>query len=965
MSTEQSSPSHARLQAALRESELLREMAELLASSLDLERILYVLVKRTTQVCEVERCTVWLLEDTRGVLRPKTYHLASKSLDSKLINAADHLWYRTPLPMDIPVIRTLFSETGMFYVEDLRTIPSLQRIAETFLVGSVLLVALIREGRPVGMLSLDDPGSTRAFSPEQMQLARAIGQQAAIAIDNARLYQQSKAEQKRAEQLIERVRSIYEVAETINASEDVNTVFSVAIEHLTRGLAAKSGMIALLESGELRQVSSTGDEAAASQLPSSISLARLPNCRHAATSGEALYVTSDQTEEDEILWFRNAGYRNIMIVPLMIRAKAPGTAAKLAEAARCVGLAFVNYPQQPPTRGQFAYALDIVEQCALAVEKSQLLAEIRQAATVATERAKTLDAIFHAMSEGITVTDMQGNVLIQNDAASHFLGLPKNTRSHLTTFLRRYPTYTVDGRLIPESDFPLTRALRGERIRAERFVTRRADGEERILEINIAPMYDSDERHIGLVSAFRDVTEHIQAEQRIRHALDTMLHVSEALSGITDMKTILHSVLERTLTTLNCERGAVFLLDEEQYRFEMLFTTGFSKEEEKQWYEDQQLWLSPTPDQYHVFYQQLMAGHAALINADQCPYQPNPLSHIVVLAAPIKHNKRVHGLIVIDRSLAPAVEWSQASTEAAQQERHEFSIWDIAVLEGIAQLAGLAMEQTHWQQEAINAQTREAAMREANELKDEFLAITAHEFRSPLTIILAQSQLVGRNLTRLAKQVQDSESIDKAVKNLAVVEDQARQLTDIVKTFLEVTQLNRGQLTLDLAEVNLADIAQQVARHYSGTSEFHPIQYAIDPDEQPYLVRGDSARLQQVIANLVANAMKYSPLGGAITIRLRRYAGNNHHPLIEVCVEDKGIGIPAEFQPRLFERFYRAPNGLETRTKGIGLGLYIVAQFIQLHGGDIHVESSGVSGEGSRFIIALPALERAHTGDDR
>src|SRR5579863_9192916 len=85
---------HLRLQAALRESEMLRELAELLASSLDLEHILKVLVKRTTEVCEVERCAVWLLEDERGTLRPQTYHLSSPMLDRKIIKAADALWYR-------------------------------------------------------------------------------------------------------------------------------------------------------------------------------------------------------------------------------------------------------------------------------------------------------------------------------------------------------------------------------------------------------------------------------------------------------------------------------------------------------------------------------------------------------------------------------------------------------------------------------------------------------------------------------------------------------------------------------------------------------------------------------------------------------------------------------------------------------------------------------------------------------
>ncbi len=955
MSTDQrpltSSQEQIRLQAALRESEILREFAELLASSLDLERILHVLVKRTTQVCEAERCCVWLLEDARGVLHPKTYHLAVRLFDRTMINAADRIWYRSPISMSDPVARRLFSEQAILSIPDLRNEPSLQHVAETFLVRSILLVPLVREGRPVGMLSLDDPGKIRVFTPEQHQLVRSIGQQASIAIDNARLYQQARTERRRAEQLIDRVRSIYEVALTVNASEEISTVFQVAMEHLARGLDAEGGMIALLANDTLHPIMHTLDEEHSLAQGLSFKLDQLPHFQHAASSGQPEFVTVEQAQGDECAWFQRVGFQNIMIVPLMGQAQEPDTVS------RCVGLAFINFRPNhaPPSKGQFAYAQDIAAQCALAVEKSQLLAEVRQAAEIANERANTLDAVFHAMNEGITVSDMGGNVLVLNNAASHFLGVPKNSKAHLLRFLRRYPAYTIDGRIIPEEQFPLSRALRGERIRSEQFITRRADGEERILEINIAPMFDSHEQQIGVVSAFRDVTESIHAEQRIRQALDTMLHVAEAVSGITDIEVILRSVLERTITTLSCQRGAVFLLDDQRQTFEPLLEIGFDRDSRQEWVKEQRAWLDPDPEHDHGFYRELLAGHTALVDAEQCPYQPNPLSHIMILAAPIKHNNRVHGLLALDRSSYTV--GTGSTTDEAEAERHEFGIWDIAVLEGIAQLAGLAVEQAHWQQEAINARASEAAMREANMLKDDFLAITAHEFRTPLTIILAQSQLVVRILSRLSQQLEGNEALQKATKNLSVVEEQARQLTNIVKTFLEVTHINRGQLSLELIEVNLAEIVRDVTEHYSAASEQHPIHCDIAPGETLYTVRGDGARLQQIIANLVENAIKYSLPGGAVTIHLRATIGADNTPRVEVCVEDNGIGVPQEYQARLFERFYRAPNSLDSKTKGIGLGLYVVAQLLQLQGGSIHVESSGVMGEGSRFIFSLPALE--------
>jgi len=778
MSVDQPAPSnnqeHQRLLAALRESEILREFAELLTSSLDLNHILQVLVKRTTEVCQVERCAVWLLNDSRNRLRPATYYLSSQKLDGQMIMAADHIWKFSSLSFADPVIKRLFNENGMLYLEDLTTEPSMHSVAETFLVRSILLFALVREGRPVGMLTLDEPGKMRTFSHEQLQLARAISQQASMAIDNARLLQ-----------------------------------------------------------------------------------------------------------------------------------------------------------------------------------------EAQKAAKLAMERANTLDAIFHAMTEGISVLDLEGHILMRNNAAASFLGKDRYIKDQLDEVLNLHPTYTVQGQLITEDNFPVTRALRGERIRGERFVTTRADGNERILEVNIAPLFDASKMQIGVVSAFRDVTEQIRSEQRIRQALDTLLHVAEAVSGITEVKAVLQSVLERTLVTLNCDRGVVQLYDEEQHCFRLLFSIGFSDETEQLWLKDQNVWLHNLSDQNHSFQEQLLAGNATLINADQCPHQPNPFDHLMILAAPILHNNRLYGIILLDRSVYPRPDHSILPADNRQPVQNEFTLWDIAVTEGIAQMAGLAVDQALWQQEAIHARANEAAMREANALKDEFLAITAHEFRTPLTVILAQSQLVARILKRISKQAVDAgiTKLPQVIENLSVIEDQTHQLTNIVSTFLEVTRLNRGELTLQSEEVDLSALAQQVVLRYSTLSKEHSIGCFIEPYEKPYLVKGDSARLQQIIANLVENAVKYSLPGGTIKVCLRNYSNYEGKAVIEVCVEDNGIGIPKDAQPRLFERFYRAPNIERSTTKGIGLGLYIVAQLLMLQEGSIHVESSGIPGEGSRFIFTLPALE--------
>ena len=977
-----------RLLTALRESEILRELGELLASSLDLNRILQVLVRRTTEVCEVERCAVWLLDEQRGMFVPATYHISSQQLDSQTVKNAGHIWHSSTLPLDDPTMRRLLDEKGMLFLEDLHGEASMRFVADTFLVRSVLLLALVRDGQPVGLMSLDNPDQVRTFSPQQIQLARAIAQQAAIAIGNGRLYQQAQMERRRAEQLIKRAQATNEVAMAVNTGEDLADVLAIALDHLVQGLDASGGAIVLLE-GETPVVVSRkhlkGDSEHSQDVPAGITLSDLPHCQQAALSGTPLFFDVERIEGTEHEWYRSLGLAHTMIIPLMagiMRKNTETTREERRSQPYCLGFAIAHYTHtnHQPAPGQVAFAQDIATQCALAIEKHRLLEDSNVAAALAMERANTLDAVFQSLTEGITVITQDGEVLIRNNAASYFLGVPLNSVDTLHGFLQRFPTFTLHGEPIAEEDFPVARALRGERIRGERFITYRANGTQRVIEVNVTPMFDSAKQQIGVVSAFRDITAHMHAEVHIQRALETMLHVAEAVSGITDIHDILRSVLQLTLSTLNCEHGGVYMYDATQQRFTPLLSVGFLPEVELQWLNEQSRWLTDNGTELQPLKELLMQGHATLLNAEQlrskAEHLPKLFRRTMILAAPITHSDRLLGLMLLDR---PPTFKEQDDQES------EFTMWDMAIVEGISQLAGLAIKQARLQEEATNARANEAAMREANALKDDFLSITAHEFRTPLTVILAHSQLLLRSLRRTGELGKK----DSMGDSLSIIEEQAHLLTNIVNTFLEVTQINRGQLELKVEPVDMAEIAIQVVTNYSTTSPDHLVSCEIEPCTYDYVVMGDSARLFQVLVNLVQNAIKYSPLGGPVTVRLRQritsgYTENSAAEIkatmgknageiqaasyalqarrsIEVSVEDRGMGIPKDAQARLFERFYRAPNTQSSKVKGIGLGLYLVAELLRMHGGTIRVESSGILGEGSCFIFALPALERDDT----
>ncbi len=954
-----------RLQHALRESEILRELTELLASSLDMNHILRILVKRTTEVCEVERCAVWLYEESRDSFVPKTYFLSMQPrFDKQTIKAGDSAWYKSVLYPSNPFFQRITSKKGIVQCADLRVEPGMEEFATQFVVRSILFIALRREGRVVGMLSLDNPGRTTQFSSEQQQLVRAIGQQAAVAIDNARLYQHAHNENKRAERMIKRAQSIYEVALAVNSHEDLSVVLGIATQHLVSGLDAKGGSIFLLDNGALLLASTT--ELDIMNVALSPPLDDLPRCREALEKEEPSFFTQEQVSGIEQAWYQQIGLTNLFIVPLIAGSNSTnnGDTRKkkntvLIEEKHCVGFAFVSFAKNArhPSKGHCAFAQDIAAQCALAIERNQLLTSANQAAMQATDQANTLNAVFNAMSEGVMVLDQDGQVVVNNQAASHFLGMPLYAKASLTDFLQTYPTYTQQGQPMSYEDFPLTRALHGENIRGERFVTRRADNSERIVELNSVPLHDSESRRIGIVNAFRDVTEQARVEQRIRQALDVMLNAAEVLSGVTDTKEILRIILTMTLHAIGCERGFVHLFDAEREIFTPLLAIGFSGDENSFWNKEQHYWFTPGISHTDEPFASLLAGHATLIPPEHRISQQDTGHSDTVLVAPLTHGPKLFALMVLDRAASQKEADDDILPPHRQYARREFSVWDVTVVEGIAQFAGLAIEQAHWQTEVEIARTNEAEMRASNALKDEFLSITAHEFRSPLTIILTNSQMLGRTMRRIPELPKR----DRLQEYITSIEEQTRQLTDIVSTFLEVSHLNKGQIVLKQEKIDMNELLQQAVNTHSVVTTKHSIHYFAEIDAPSYYVPGDRARLQQILGNLIQNAIKYSPHGGPITLSTRRICNSTGKAQLEVRVSDKGIGIPADALPHLFERFYRAPNVASGKTKGIGLGLYLVAELLRLHEGTIRAESSGEYGEGSCFIVTLPLVESDET----
>ena len=229
---------------------------------------------------------------------------------------------------------------------------------------------------------------------------------------------------------------------------------------------------------------------------------------------------------------------------------------------------------------------------------------------------------------------------------------------------------------------------------------------------------------------------------------------------------------------------------------------------------------------------------------------------------------------------------------------------------------------------------REAVV-ELNQTKSDLIAMMAHDFRGPLTAIMGFAELL-RN-----------EDVEQEERNqmLDTILESSRSLTRLANDTLAMAHMEENDLTLDVEPLDFSALARSVATMYRDEREVR----VETPTESGPVVRADRGRIRQALENLVGNAIKYSPGGGEVTIRVEAVGGS-----VRVSVRDKGIGVPPEEVERIFARFARASNAAKSGISGSGFGLYISAQIVRRHGGRMWVESE--LGKGSSFIFELPLV---------
>lgn len=263
---------------------------------------------------------------------------------------------------------------------------------------------------------------------------------------------------------------------------------------------------------------------------------------------------------------------------------------------------------------------------------------------------------------------------------------------------------------------------------------------------------------------------------------------------------------------------------------------------------------------------------------------------------------------------------------------------DLRFAEELSRRAAMAIDNAMLYREA----------QEAIHIRDAFLSVASHELKTPLTSLLGFLDLLQRRVTT-GTVVGERER-----RRIEVAQQQAHRLHKMIASLLDLSRLQTGQLSIERNQVDLGGLLRRIAEEMAPTLP-HNHKLILETPEEPLVVIGDDLRLEQVIQNLLQNAVKYSPYGGPVVASVEQHAGQ-----ARLCVRDSGLGIPRDDLGLIFTRFYRAANTTGHHLSGMGVGLYVVRQIVELHGGRVAVES--VEGEGSTFTITLPLAARERLG---
>jgi len=543
-------------------------------------------------------------------------------------------------------------------------------------------------------------------------------------------------------------------------------------------------------------------------------------------------------------------------------------------------------------------------------------------------QVRRTEAMVAGMAEGVLLVDGEGRTVFINPAGQTLLG-KRDVGVPITRHAMVYRLRDANERILDPEELPAARALStGREVRDTTVIIAR-EGTDRVAVSMSATPLQEDGRTSGVVVTFRDVTERRRLEEQMQVQAERAQILADAgafFSSNVDPTWVNQAIAERVAEVLG-DWSAVILRDGDSK--ELRVASIYHRDMASLGLAWSYVCRQPLVVGEGIIGQVVATGYPSLTTgvhptADKTnpgTYHQSSVKLASLLILPLRTRREMIGALII----------------AANDPERAMTDDKLPLAEILAERATLAIENARLYTEQVEARHK---VEDLSRLKDEFLSIASHELRTPVTSI--------KGYTQLAKMLIKDGDLDTSEEYLDIALDQIDRMSRLILELLDVSRIETGRLEIRREPIEWPQFVREVVqRHHTAASDrrFH-----VSVPEDGKVVSGDRERLEQVLGNLLENAVKYSPDGSDVTVAVED-RGDSY--VTAVC--DRGIGIPADELAQVFERFHRGRQVSSTNYGGLGLGLYITKQIVERHGGTIWVESR--QGQGTTFQFSLAASE--------
>jgi PAS domain S-box-containing protein len=537
------------------------------------------------------------------------------------------------------------------------------------------------------------------------------------------------------------------------------------------------------------------------------------------------------------------------------------------------------------------------------------------------------EAMIGGMSDGVLLVDGEGRTVFINPAGQRLLG-KSEIGVPITKQAEIYRFRDEHGRVLDPQELPAAQALSTGRSVHDVTVLIARELDRVAVSMSATPLHE--EGHTsGVVVTFRDITERRALEEQMQVQAERAQILADAgafFSSNIDPTWVTQAIAERVAEVLG-DWSAVILRNGDSK--ELSVAAIYHRDMSSLGLAWSYIYRQPLIVGEGIIGQVVATGYPSLTTdvrsltgkTDPGVYHSSPVKLASLLILPLRTRREMIGALVI----------------AANDPDRAMSDDKLPLAEVLAERAALAIENAKLYTEQVEARRK---VEDLSRLKDEFLSIASHELRTPVTSI--------KGYTQLAKMLIREGDLGTSEEYLDIALDQIDRMSRLILELLDVSRIETGRLEIRREEIAWPQFVRDVVhRHHTAVSDrrFH-----LSVTDTGKVVTGDRDRLEQVLGNLLENAVKYSPDGSDVSVLVEE-KGETY--VTAVC--DRGIGIPADELNQVFERFHRGRQVSSTNYGGLGLGLYITKQIVERHNGTIWVESK--EGKGTTFFFSLPAAE--------